>query len=541
MKIFKLLSAFAFSFMAIACNTKTDDPVKPEVDFSLSESNIVLSGLEKESIVMVDNKARTIDVFVDYVDKENIKALGVDFKSLDDGVEVKYSQTFNYAQGPQSITFVKSNVEFVYTLSVEVGEPSITFTSFTVGGSDALSGEVKLSSSMDLTSLVVEFVVSPADTKVFVGDKEVASGDAFDFSDKLNGVTFVARVGAVEKSLNVKVVTTGISEITRVWGCYYKPFSEGVDATWFGAQVTGEKDMIRTIAMNDEYVFLSKDKDNVNPTGGVYAVSIADPNSVRFLSQTGIPQGTRFFGIATLENTVLAAAFTMGKDAHFRIYAWENVSADPKVVLDYVTVDNVRLGDKMTVEGTWTEGKIWCYDSTSGKAVLCFTVSDGVINSTPKIVALDAKMGNYGAFFPYKDNQYVWGGGAGASATLFSVDGTMAESVYSFPTATIASPTLGIRFFTYKEENYMAYVVLRNNYLDGQFRVSALSKETLAESIDALEKSYAFYLGDPNAKEDGEYIKNGNGCGDGAFRVIDGKYYYAAFVTGTGLSLFEIK
>ena len=191
MKFFKLFFAFAFSFMAVACNTKTDDPVKPDVDFSLLESNIVLSGLEKESIVMVDNRARTIDVFVDYVDKENIKALVVDFKSLDEGVEVKYSQTFNYAQGSQQITFVKSNVEFVYTLSVEVGEPSIAFTSFTVGGEDALSGEVKLSSSQDLTSLVVEYIVSPADTKVFVGDKEIASGDAFDFSDKLNGVTFV--------------------------------------------------------------------------------------------------------------------------------------------------------------------------------------------------------------------------------------------------------------------------------------------------------------------------------------------------------------
>ena len=360
MKIFKLFPIAAILFAAVACNTKNNDPVKPEVSFSLSDNNIALAGLEHESVVSVDNKAKTVSIFVDYADKENIKALEVDFKGLEEGVEVKYAKTFNYAQGPQQITFVKSETEFVYTFSVEVGQPTIKFTSFTVAGVDATSGEFKISSAMDLTSLVVEFVVSPSDTKVFVGDKEIASGDSFDFSDKLNGVTFVARVGSVEKTLNVKAVTTGISEISRVWGVYYKPVTEGVDAKWFGSQVSGEPNIIRTVAMNDEYVFLSKDKDSVNPLGGVYAVSISDPNSVRILSQNGLPEGTRFFGITTLENAVIAAGFTMGNGASFKVYAWDSVTSDPKTIIEYTTTSDMRLGDKITAEGTWNDGKIWC-------------------------------------------------------------------------------------------------------------------------------------------------------------------------------------
>lgn len=254
MKIFKLFPIAAILFAAVACNTKNNDPVKPEVSFSLSDNNIVLAGLEHESVVSVDNKAKTVSIFVDYADKENIKALEVDFKGLEEGVEVKYAKTFNYAQGPQQITFVKSETEFVYTFSVEVGQPTIKFTSFTVAGVDATSGEFKISSALDLTSLVVEFVVSPSDTKVFVGDKEIASGDSFDFSDKLNGVTFVARVGSVEKTLNVKAVTTGISEISRVWGVYYKPVTEGVDAKWFGSQVSGEPNIIRTVEIGRAHV-----------------------------------------------------------------------------------------------------------------------------------------------------------------------------------------------------------------------------------------------------------------------------------------------
>ncbi len=538
MKIFKFLPLLTAVLMAAAC--ESDDPVKPEVVFSLSESNISVSGLSEKCLVNVDNSARSVDLYVDYADKENIKALEVEFKNLEEGVSVKYAKTFNYASSSQKVVFTKEEKDFEYTFSAIVGEPKIKVLSFSVAGENALSGEVKLSGGTDLSALEVLYEISPADAKVFVGDKEISNGDVVDFSDKLNGVNFIIRVASVQEPFNVKVSTTGINEISRVWGVYYKPFTEGVDATWFGTNVTGDMDAIRTVAMNDEYVFLAKDKDSANPLGGVYAVNISDPNQVKLLSQTGIAEGTRFFAVASLENNVLAASFTMGKGSHFKIYTYDSVDSDPRVILDYTTADNVRLGDKITTEGTWNSGKIWCYDTISGKKVYCFSVSDGKVNATPVVVDLDAKMGNYGAFFPYKDNQYVWGAG-GAAATLFTVDGTMAQSEYSFNSAIVSAPALGIRFFTFNEENYMAYVVLRNAYQDGQARFSSLCSDDLEESIEKISGSYAFYLGDPEAKEDGTYIKNGNGCGDGAFRVINGHYYYAAFVTGTGLSLFEIK
>ncbi len=538
MKFFKFLPLVALALISAAC--KSDDPVKPEVKFSLAESNITVSGLSQECIVNVDNAARAVDIYADYADKDNIKALEITFNNLEEGVEVNYSKVYNYSAGAQKVVFVKEETSFEYTFAVTVGEPVIKFNSFTVAGVNALGGEVKVSGGADLTALEVVFEVSPSDAKVFVGDAEIVSGATLDFSDKVNGVNFVARVGSVEKTLNIKAVTTGISSISRVWGVYYKPFSEGVDATWFGSQVSGELNIIRTIAMNDEYVFLSKDKDSVNPTGGVYAVSISDPNSVRILSQKGIPEGTRFFAIATLEDKVIAASFTMGSGHQFSIYAWDDVNSDPEQILSYTTTENVRMGDHIVTEGTWTDGKIWCYDSSSGTRVYCFTVADGKVSATPVVVDLDTKMGNYAGFYPYKDNQYICAG-AGVNAGLFTVDGTMATLEYSFPGAMISSPTLGIRFFSFKEENYMGYVALRNNYNDGQMRISALSRETLSESIDNLTNTYKFWLGDPNATEDREYVKNANGCGDGTFRVIGDKTYYAAFVTGTGLSLFEIK
>lgn len=540
MKKIKLFALLGLAALACACQPKNEDPVKPEVSFSLSDKNIVLSGLEGESIVTVNNSAKTVGIFVEYVDKENIKALEVDFTGLEEGVEVNYTKVFNYSTGAQTVTFVKDGTEFPYSFAVTVGAAQPKFTSLTVGGVDAMGGVVKLSGSADLASLVVEFEVSPADAKVFVGDRELASGDKVDFSDKLNGVELAVRAGEAVSVHVVKVETTGISSVKRVWGEYVKPFSEGVKSDWFGSMVTGEANVIRTVAMSDEYVFLSKDKDGINPKGGVYAVSIKDPESVRLLSQEGIPDGTRFFGISTLGNAPIAASFTMGQGVILRIYRWLGETSAPELVLEYMTTENMRLGDKLVAEGTWQDGKIWLHDATSGTKELCFTVKDDKVIATPTIIDLDTKVGNYGCFYPYKDGQYVWAG-AGVGATLFNVSGTSGEKVYEFPTSIVSAPTLGPRFFTFNEENYMAYCILKNSYQDGQFRITALERDTLEESIENATHTYQYWLGDPNATEDGVYVKNANASGDCAMRVIDGKTYFAAYVCGTGLSLFEIE
>ena len=539
MKIFKLFPLLALAVAAAACQPEQEEQKGAPVSFQFSEKNILVSGLEQDYLLSVDNSGRTVDIFVDYADKENIKALQIEFSGLEEGVEARYETVYNYSLGPQTVVFVKKEVEFPYLFSVQVGEPTVEFLSFTVAGQSALGGTVQMTSSDDLSALPVEFEVSPADSKVFLGHLEISSGDTFDFSDKLNGLTFVARCGASEQSLNVKVVTTGINSVKRVWGRYYKPFSEGEDATWFGTKVVGDANVLRTVAMTDEYVFLSKDKDEVNPLGGVYAINIENPDDVKLLSQEGFAEGTRVFGITALENTVLVATFNMAAGSVFRIYGYEDIDSAPRTLVEYTLPEAMRLGDRITADGNWESGRILVYDSTSGNKVLSFGIRNKLVNKKPQVIDLDTKLGNYAAFYPYQANQYI--GGAGTGTHLFTLDGTSAIKQFTFDSAIIAAPTLGIRFFECNGENYMAYVVLRSSYQDGQFRISPLRGESLEESINAITKSYAFYLGDPNATEDGVYVMNANASGEGYLRQIGDKLYYAAFVTGTGLSLFEIQ
>ena len=222
MKKITFFAALAAAAAVLSCNPdeKPNDQKPEEVKFSLSENNIQISGLEKEYVVNVDNAKAAVDIYADYLDADNIKALDISFTGLEEGVTVAYEQVFNYAQGSQKVTFTKKEKEFVYSFSVTLGEPSPEFTSLSVAGVAVAGGEVKLSSAVKLAECVVEFAVSPAETKVFVDNAEIESGDPVDFSDKVNGVTFTLKCASVTKEVNVKAVTTGISSVVRVWGHY---------------------------------------------------------------------------------------------------------------------------------------------------------------------------------------------------------------------------------------------------------------------------------------------------------------------------------
>lgn len=546
MKNIKNIAALAAAAIALfGCTPKNDDPVNPDepskVEFSIAESNIVVAGLDYDSVVDVDNAAKTVDIYVDYLDAENIKALDITFKGLAEGVTASYVQVYNYANGPQQVTFTKEGTEFVYSFSVKLGDPSPEFLDMTVNGAAVAGGQVKLSGSTKLAECVVTFAVSPSETKVFVAGAEIESGAVVDFSDKVNGVDFTLKCASVEKKVNVKVVTTGINSVTRVWGHYVQPDSCTDD--WFGTKVTGTLDMIRNIAMTDEYIFLSKDKEKVGESvdrAGCYAVKISDPSDVKLLSREGFDDNTRFFGITAIENTVFLPTFVMAAGGHLVIYKYENVNSDPVVALDYVLPEAMRLGDKITSEGTLKDGKLFLYDSTSGKKFLCFVVKDGKISTSPVVIDLDAKQANYGAAYKYDDTHYCVST-AGSAPVMFSVSGTTATTEVAFATTKYPVPSHGFQFFTINEEEYMAFVCLRNAYQDGQFRIMPMSGATLEDKINGEANPYAYYLGDPETKEDGTRKKNGNGLGSGVFKVVDGHNYYAAYVPGTGLSLFEIK
>ena len=515
--------------------------------YVLTNENVKVNNLSQDYLVQVDNGARTIYIEVDYLDKAELAALQVEFVGLPDDVTANpASSTFNYAAegASQKVELTQGKAKAEYVITAAAAAPQPHFVSIKLNGVDVASGIAKLKGSADLTKVSVSFVVSPANTVVKVGDEVIESAseeapNAIDFSDKLNGVKFTLVCDEVKAEETVKVVTTGINKVNRLWGRYVKPVTADADA-WWSAVIPASDQNMRTMTMDDKYIYLAK----TNKT--LFAVSITDPSNTKAMDMGEYAAGGMFgsCALASMENgnggyVTLLSNMVNSTASEFVIWKWDSVDGTPTKVLSYHLPEAARIGDQMSVEGTWKNGKIWFHDFTSQQAAYVFTVTNGVISTTATKVSYDAKQGNWSAIYKYDDTQYI-GGGPGAKSRLFTVDGATATTQLELPGAYFANPLHGIRFFTFNEQEYMSYVVLRNSYQDGQLRITELNGETLKASLETPGATWMFGLGDP-VENDITAEKNGNGLGNSILRTIDGKIYISAYVPGAGLAVFTIE
>lgn len=524
----------------VAC--KKDDL---KFKFVLTNENVKVNELSQDYLVQVDNNAKTIYVEVDYLDRAELAALQVEFVGLPEGVSADpFVSTFNYADGAsQTVKITQGQASANYVITAAAAAPQPHFVSVKLNGVDAANGIAKLKSSADLTKVSVEYVVSPPNTVVKVGGEVLESAteekpNEIDFSDKLNGVKFTLTCDDVTVDETIKVVTTGINKVTRVWGRYVKPVTAGADTWW--TSVVPASGNLRTMAMDNKNVYLATTSKTL------FAVPIANPDAPKAMDMGDYAAGGTFgsCALACMEDgnggyVTLLSNMVNSTASEFVIWKWDSVDGKPTKVLSYHLPEAARIGDQMTVEGTWKNGKIWFHDFTSQQAAYVFTVTDGVIGTTATKIAYDAKQGNWSAMYKYDDTQYI-GGGPGAKSRLFTVSGTTATTQLELPGAYFANPLHGIRFFTFNEQEYITYVVLRNNYQDGQMRITELNGETLKASLETPGATWKNNLGDPE-QADITADKNGNGTGNNVLQVIDGKIYIASYVLGAGVSVFTIE
>ncbi len=518
----------------------------PVFDFVLKNQMVQVNGLSQDYLLQVNAADKTVFIEVAYADKAELAALEVEFVGLPEDVAVEpQKSTFNYSAGAsQKVTFTQNTLTEEYTVSAQAALPEPHFTSFMVAGVEVAGNSFKIKGSADRSKLPVSFTVSPANTKVFVGGVEIVSAteeapNEIDFTDKVAGVDFVLKCDEVTETVNVKAITTGINEVERVWGRYVKPVTAGAD-TWWTEVIPASDQNMRTMAMDDNYIYLAK----TNKT--LYAVDVKNPANVKAMPMEGYEAGGVFgsCALATMDkaeggSVVLLSNMVNSTASEFVIWKWDGIDSNPEKVLSYHLPEAARIGDQMSVEGNWANGKIWFHDFTSQQKAYVFTVKDGAISTTAEVVAYDAKQGNWSAMYKYDDTQYI-GGGPGAKSRLFKVEGGTATTLLELPGAYFANPLHGIRFFSFNEQDYMTYVVLRNSYQDGQMRLTELNGESLQASLETPGHTYKYGLGDPE-QNDITADKNGNGLGNSILRIVGGEIYIASYVPGAGLSLFHVK
>ena len=519
---------------------KHEDPV---FSFVLTNEMVRVNNLSNDALIQVNNQAKTVYIEVNYFDKAELAALEVEFVKIPAEISVNPAKsTFNYSSGAaQTVTITQGTVSAEYKITAASASPQPHFVSVKLNGVDVAGNTAKLKGSADLTKVAVEFVVSPANTVVKVNGDVVESSteeapNEIDFSDKLNGVKFSLTCEDVTVEETIKVVTTGINAVKREWGLYVKPVT--ADATAWPATLPASSN-IRTMSMDNKHVYLAT-------TGKkLYAVDIKT-TEVTEVNMGDYAAGGVFgsCALACMEDgnggfVTLLSNMVNSTASEFVIWKWDSVDGTPTKVLSYHLPEAARIGDQMSVEGTWKEGKIWFHDFTSQECAYVFDVKDGVIGTTATKIAYDAKQGNWSAMYKYDDTQYI-GGGPGAKSRLFKVEGNTATTLLELPGAYFANPLHGIRFFNFNEQDYMTYVVLRNSYQDGQVRITELNGETLQASLEAPGATWKFGLGDP-VENDITAEKNGNGVGNNVIRTINGKIHIASYVLGAGLVLFTVE
>ena len=551
MKKFLTLLAMASMFAFASCgpdNPDTPDnpdPGKQTPALTLSAANIDVSGIDGDYMAVVDNAAKTIKISLEYADKENAKALTVSFLNIPEGFTTEYQKTFNYSNGAtQTVTFkYEEKTAAEYVISVTIGAADPKFLTLTVAGQNAMGGEVQLSGAAALSALAVEFTVDPAETVVSVDGNAIESGAALDFSDKLNGVTFTLTCGEAVKTHQVVVKTSGIRKAERVWGHYVQP--KNVEDSWYATATRGiEGWWQRTIAMDDQYVYIAQHgKDAVGP----YVLSLADGSLVGTMSGEGIEGGTHLASaVRTIPDgngyRILETNLAIG--GVLKVYSWENKDSKPTVALEYNNTDGLRLGDKMTVIGTWQDGEIWFLSKeNSPRKLYKFAIKSGVVNSTPTVCELAGmeSTATYGQVYKFSDTEVV-ASAAGGRPILYTVSGNTYTKVLDFDTALFASCDEGINFFTFNDQKYMAFARLTGDLCDCSLRIIPITGETLQASLEGWDGTgvFTYGLSDPEEFPIVGY-KSGNSLADCIVREIGGETYIAALSEGAGVSLFKLE
>ena len=556
MKKFFSILASALAILAVAsCGEEgiedgPDTPGGSVPAITLTAANIDVTGIDGDYLAVVDMPAKTIKITLGYGDAENAKALTVSFIGLPEGVTAEYQRTFNYSGGAtQTVAFKyeeQTVVEFTISVSISAADPK--FVSLTVGGVDAMGGEVHLASAAALSHLVTEFEVDPANTVVTVGGVAIESGAELDYSDMLNGVTFTLTCGEVSNTLNVKVITSGIRQAVRIWGHYAKP--QTIDDDWFQTQATDcpvEDHWLRTVAMDDNYMYLAQHKGSPY---GAYVLNLSDGSIAGRLPIANIDGGTHATSaIRTIPDgeggtKILECNLVVKSDQNLKVYKWDGIDSTPEVVLDYANADNQRLGDKMGVSGTWKDGEIsFLSIAGSPRKLYIFKITDGKVNPTPTVAALgDMGKGTYGQIYRYSGTEAL-ATVAGSKPISYTVSGdTFTQAFVDEESLVFGSTDQGFNFFSFNDQAYMAFMHLEAGLTDGSLRIAALTGETLEASLRALDSSHIFRygIGDPNeCPISGNAV--GNSLADCTVRVIGGETYIAGVVADGGVSLFKLE
>lgn len=563
-----------------------DDEVQSNKNI-LAENMITVKNIS-DIQVLLDNKARTIDLSIPYEAKDSISKLTLIFNDLPTGAMVSpLDQVNDFSDNKRhsyAVTFADGQV-VSYSVGVTVAGFQPKFTKLTLNGS-AIKLEngvyyAQLLASDDLKTVNLAYTtnelnpgavtvkIKNMDNDEYVVLDTTAVNNHYNFEDKLNGRKFKLEFNGVSNVITVKVRTSGFTKLTKVW----QTFANFGTADFYGvapilgltpaANVPGSPSndaWDRNITMDDEYIYIARANKHIQaetatpaiyPAYGVMAIKIAD-KTVKMLDRTGMytveEAGRGAHGttdVTVFDKKIVACNLANAANNLLKVFVWDDVNAKPVLKLSFNvgTAPNPRLGDKFTMEGNWVNGKIRFVDYVKGaNRYYEFDIANGDISQTPTIVTIpDMNKDNatVGGIYKFSNNEFFYSG-SGNQSIVF--DPIKKEVKYKTLSSVFPTSEIGDAFFTFNDKTYLAYVFAKNTFAGWALRIRPLDYPTLAESIEKIsDKSHDINLAGPGAN-DVASITNGNAAGKVHVHTTKaGVTYIVAVAANQGISLIKVE
>ena len=361
------------------------------------------------------------------------------------------------------------------------------------------------------------------------------------------------------------IVVKGLEPIppqlfTRLWGIYATSSTTPWQST-FG--ITDS----RNITMDDQYIYIPQSAAGA-PV--LKAVSITDPTVVKDVNVEGVDGGTHTLScVRMIPNTdpainggkdiLVATNLTLGDGSHLHYYVWLN-GIDNAPEKHMVDDSGRRMGDKITIVGSWKNGEVYAKDYNTGNIVRNAMVDTG-IGEWPSgglgyargrmdysASVLDAA-GCIGAAYVYPGTEKAGSDiPAGFLVTstasahwLANTSGNVFAS-----TADLGLPmTHGYNFFSDAKTGakYVAYVALEPNQDKGAVKVISDFNGTPEGLKGVLQAHKVVFEAPVQDAMDATVISPcpaTHSTGDCVVREVNGKTYMAVMIQNVGISVFEL-
>ncbi len=181
-----------------------------------------------------------------------------------------------------------------------------------------------------------------------------------------------------EPTPETPTMNDNITELTEVWNYSEK---SGVTTDWIttGSQVTQD------MAFKDGKLYVVH-RNGANTDNKIYIVDAYTGSKLGELPSSTCTSGTYY--LSSIENfggKIIAANLATSAESALMVYAWNDDSSEPTVLLNTTEHNGLRCGDALSVSGDMTNGKIWFGNATS---VWYYTVTNGTCSTTPTIINL---------------------------------------------------------------------------------------------------------------------------------------------------------